>query len=262
VTKPHALDGCREKVKRAKEQVENLNTEISAIENGGIYTAVGNHEFERQRYVFHSVGPRVDLRISVLTGEIVHHLWSVFDHIIWQLATTSGLRYQQMITFPVKDSLEEFEKTVKNGNIQGVPAAAISLIESFQPYRTSDPPNSVTRILYDLDRAEKHRLLIATTKAMWPGNEIRVVGDSESDVAINLATPPEAGPFHRGVEDGVEILWLSYTATTRGRRPRDAKRDLLHYCQRRRLEGGNHPHYDHAPNPSKGNAPPVVHYAA
>jgi len=201
--------------RRAKEQVQNLNIEITAIENSGIYTALGYHEFERQRYVFRPVGPPVDVRIAVLTGEIVHHLWSVFDHIIWALATTSGLRYQQQITFPVRDSPEEFEKTVKDGRIQGVPSVAIPLIESFQPYRSSDPPNSLTRILYDLDRAEKHRLLIAAVRAMWPGNEITVGGGPlDSNVRLNLAIPPEAGPFHRGVENGEEILWLSYTTTT------------------------------------------------
>jgi len=215
VTKSHPLDGCRAKVERAKEQVQNLNSEISALLKSGAYSIAGEHDFERKRYVFRPVGPPIPVRISVLAGEIVHHLWSVFDHIVWALATNSGLRYHQMITFPVKDSSEEFERAVKNGAIQGVTSVAYDLIQSFQPYRSADPPNAVTRILYDLDRAEKHRLLIAVAHAVTVGDTIEIIGDTEQDVRLILATPPQAGPFFRGIENGVQVHWIAYqTAAT------------------------------------------------
>jgi hypothetical protein len=60
--KSHPLASCRAKIDRAKEQVRNLETEITALLNSGIYTVVGENQSERQRYVFKLLGPPVPLR--------------------------------------------------------------------------------------------------------------------------------------------------------------------------------------------------------
>jgi hypothetical protein len=79
----HPLDGCRAKIERAKEQVRNLNDEITALLNSGMHRVVGENQMDRSRYVFRLIGPLVPKRLAVLTGEIVHHLRSVLDH-IWR----------------------------------------------------------------------------------------------------------------------------------------------------------------------------------
>jgi hypothetical protein len=61
----HPLDGCWAKIQRAKEQINNLDIEITSLLNNDAYSVVGEFQPERQRYVFRIVGPSVPLRIAV-----------------------------------------------------------------------------------------------------------------------------------------------------------------------------------------------------
>lgn len=210
---PTALDGCREKIERAKEQIRYLNGEIAALLNSGAYAVVGQHEFEKRRYVFRTLGPPVPLRIAVLTGEVIHHLWSVFDHIVWALSAGEKAAKPWLISFPVVDRPEKFKEAVARGKVEGVSSAALQVIESFQPYRTPDPGNALIRVLYNLDVTDKHRLLIPTLCAVWPGAEIRIDQPLNADVELILAAPGNVGPFYRAIEDGVEVHWLEYRTT-------------------------------------------------
>ena len=163
---PHPLDGCWAKIERAKEQIGNLDAEITALLNSGIYTVVGENQPERRRYAFKLLGPPAPLRFAVITGEIVHHLRSAFDHVVWALAKKNAIPHDERIQFPVCDSSEKFEKAVRGGIIKGVSRADRAPIEALQPYRTSDPANSILRIVHDLDIADKHRLYRRVTDSV------------------------------------------------------------------------------------------------
>src|SRR5947209_2049442 len=113
--KSHPLASCRAKIDRAKEQVRNLETETTALLNSGIYTVVGENQSERRRYVFKLLGPPVPLRIAVIAGEIIHHLRSCFDHVVWALASKSGLHAAERANFPVCETPGKFVRAVKNG---------------------------------------------------------------------------------------------------------------------------------------------------
>lgn len=210
----HSLDGCRAKLERAKELVLNLNEEIAAVLHNGEYSVVGEHEFEKRRYVFRLHGPQVPLRISVLAGEVVHHLRCTLDHVVWALASKNNLSSGERITFPVCETSEKFKSAVRNGIIKGISRAFHPLIESLQPYRTADPKNSIIQIVHDLDIMDKHRLLVVVTHAVRMGGNIVINGELTSEVAIIAATPPDPSPFFRAVEDGVEVHWLGYETTT------------------------------------------------
>jgi hypothetical protein len=133
----HPLDGCWAKIQRAKEQINNLNIEVS----NDAYSVVGEFQPERQRYVFKIVGPPVPLRVAVLAGEIIHHLRSCFDHVVWALARKNGIPDETRdITFPVCETPEKYKKRIK-----GVSRAEYHKIEELQPYRTNDPANSILK---------------------------------------------------------------------------------------------------------------------
>jgi hypothetical protein len=140
--KSHPLAGCWAKIDRAKEQVRDLDTEMTALLTSGIYTIMGENQFERRRYVFKLLGPPVPLRIAVIAGEIIHHLRSCFDYVVWVLASKSGLPDTERVNFPVCETPAKYAGAVKSGIIKGVPRVARPVIEGVQPYLASDQTNS------------------------------------------------------------------------------------------------------------------------
>jgi hypothetical protein len=196
----HPLDGCWAKIQRAKEQINNLNIEITSLLNNDAYSVVGEFQPERQRYVFKIVGPPVPLRIAVLAGEIIHHLRSCFDHVVWALASKNGIPDETRITFPVCETAEKYKNAVKEGIIKGVSRAERPLIEALQPYQTNDPANSILKIIHDLDIADKHRLLIVVANTAIRGNMIHI-------------TPPSESSFSWGAVRGLSRTVKRYTGS-------------------------------------------------
>jgi hypothetical protein len=212
----HPLAGCWAKIERAKEQVRNLDAEITALLNSGIYTIVGENQFERRRYVFKVLGPPVPRRIAVIAGEIVHHLRSCFDHVVWALASKNGLPDTERVNFPVCQTAEKFDNVVRDGIIQGVSKSERPLIEALQPYRTPDPPNSILQIVHDLDITDKHRLLVVVTHALVMGNTLVITKNACIDPTFGIELPPiTADPqgcltaqYPWAIEDGIEVHWV------------------------------------------------------
>jgi hypothetical protein len=201
-------------MQRAKEQVGSLDAEITALVNSGVYTIVGENQFERRRYVFKLLGPPVPLRIAVIAGEIVHHLRSAFDHVVWALAKKNAVPDDERIQFPVCDSADKFEKAVRRGIIKGVSKADRPLIEALQPYLAGDPANSILRVVHDLDIADKHRLLVIVTHTIVLGNQITVAKNNCSDPAFGIELPPTATMrYPWAIENGVEVHWIPYRSS-------------------------------------------------
>jgi hypothetical protein len=210
----HTLGGCWAKIERAKEQIGYLNGEITTLLNSGAYSVVGECQPERQRYVFKVLGPAVPLRIAVIAGEIIHQLRSSFDHVVWALASKNGIADVERIVFPVCSTPERFERAVRNGIIKGVSRSERPLIEALQPYRTPDPPNSILRIVHDLDIADKHRLLVVVTHALIIGNSITITKNSSPDPTFGIELPPTATMrYPWDIEDGLETHWIPLRGT-------------------------------------------------
>ncbi len=213
--------GCRAKIERAKQQIHDLNIEITALLTSGIYSVVGECQAERNRYVFKLIGPPVPLRISVIAGEIIHHFRSCFDHVIWALARINGLPDTEVVNFPVCDSPDKFKKAVGNGIIKGVSRDFRPLIEALQPYRIPDPRNSILQIIHDLDIADKHRLLTVVSHTLVLGNSILITKNgpgSSPGFGIELpgtipGTNPPVMQYQWTIEDGVETHWIPLRGT-------------------------------------------------
>jgi hypothetical protein len=205
----HPLDGCRAKIRRAKEQVNNLNGEVGRLLKDPLNGYGINQYFqpERKRYAYKVVGPPVPLRISILAGEIIHHLRSCFDHVIWALAAKNGAPDESRITFPVCETIEKYKKAIDGGIIKGVSAIHRPLIEALQPYRTPDPPNSILKIVHDLDITDKHRLLIIVASTLLKGNVITISKSNHTDPKFGIELFVDRGPW--AVEDGEEVHWIN-----------------------------------------------------
>jgi hypothetical protein len=100
----------------------------------------------------------------VLSGEIVHHLRSCLDHVIWHFSSPSYRREcENAIEFPVyrkqpltKEKLAGYDRKIKGVTNPNV----LSLVGKLQPYkRGSDAVDDPISIVHDMDRFDKHREL-------------------------------------------------------------------------------------------------------
>jgi len=163
---PPELHGISAKLHRADANIQHINSLINEFirQNRNSYRVSKGFDAEGTRYVFKAAGEvPMDLRIPVFAGETVHHLRSVFDHLVVALVRKNGKRPHRGNYFPVAHSREKFEKAINDGYIRGVSDAARADIERVQPYHHSIPQDTVLAAVHYLDIVDKHRLLLTVT---------------------------------------------------------------------------------------------------
>jgi len=161
----HPLHGVYLKLKRADENIINLEAEIDRFFKECKYPVIPDRNDERlQEALRYYRELKIPLRFSVLAGEIIHHLRSSLDHIAWTLTNSSYKTpaNESAITFPVsrnrpstKDEIKSFERKI--GGVK--PQWAVDLIKKLQPYEATDPVDDPLLIVHDMDRIAKHREL-------------------------------------------------------------------------------------------------------
>jgi hypothetical protein len=84
---PQQLFGINEKLKRANENIRNLDSEIVAFIEGGEYPVLpdANGKIPDEAISYHK-NRVIPPRFGVLAGEIIHHFRSCFDHIVWHFS--------------------------------------------------------------------------------------------------------------------------------------------------------------------------------
>jgi len=184
----HPLDGARERLKRADENIRNLEVEVSQFlsgfpkviatrgpDNKAILTDDHRKAFEILRQIV--VGRTEVPRFGVLAGEIVHHFRSAFDHLIWQLADAEGRRrFANEIEFPICETRQECirkaDGKVKHSSfcrkVQGVSSlTALARIHGLQPYHRVDLFNHPLLQIHLLDKFDKHRELVGVNQDLF-----------------------------------------------------------------------------------------------
>jgi hypothetical protein len=162
----HPFVGIAEKLKRSHESILNLHLEIGAFFEGGKYPVIPDaNSKEWQEALDYHRDLTIPRRFSVLSGEIIHHLRTCLDHIVWHFSSSHyRIEAENAIEFPVfreepltKDKISRYERKVK-----GVTKPEIlELIRKSQPYnRGGDPENDPICIVHDMDRFDKHRELV------------------------------------------------------------------------------------------------------
>jgi hypothetical protein len=166
----HPFAGIAEKLKRANENIVNLDSEIAMFFAGSKYPVIPqeNRQATLKAIQYHKE-LAIPLRFNVLSGEIIHHLRSCFDHLIWELSS-STYRTRHRVEFPVlerrpsdKDTRASYKRKIK-----GIGSSDVKkLIGDLQPYNSPDPRDSLLFVLHNMDITDKHKeLLLCHSKGM------------------------------------------------------------------------------------------------
>ncbi len=173
----HSLDGIREKLKRAEENIVNLEREIGFFLNYGAYVSVSDNNVQAIKKLRElHLDRKVPVRFSVLAGEVIHQMRSSLDHLAWQLSSkTYREKHPVAIEFPIfkKDPAKENKTKEYARKVQGVSPTAKAIIERLQPYKSNLPDSHLLQIIHKMDITEKHQELILITSAFrhirYPG---------------------------------------------------------------------------------------------
>jgi len=166
----HPFAGIAAKLKRADENIINLDSEIKLFIQSGKYPVLPYQDDEawQEAMAYHREKP-IPLKLGVLAGEIVHHFRSCLDHIIWHFSIPNLTpKMENVIEFPIfeidpyaiptnKDRIKSFERKIQgitNTNVLG-------LIKDMQPYAIgADMADHGLLIIHNMDRFDKHRELV------------------------------------------------------------------------------------------------------
>lgn len=179
---PHPLDGARAKLQRAEESIQNLGRDIEAFfgNEPKPYKIIKQHQKGGLEYAFLAAGePEVPLRFSVLIGEVIHHLRSSLDHLLYALVIRNGQAPSRKHQFPICETKEAFENARKNGAVDGVSSAAEKLIMDVQPFTSATPDDTVLYVIHQYDIFDKHRLLVVVTAVAGLSETIHIGVDSK-----------------------------------------------------------------------------------
>lgn len=192
---PHPLDGIWGKIRRAEELTLSLKGEIEVFVKGGNYSV---KHVVCEDHAFHkllAIGPSPPVRFGVLAGEVIHHYRSSLDHLVWQLVLTNNGKPSEKHAFPHCTTPQKFKEACRRKILDGISPEALKLIEESQPYHCqSGYESSRNWVLHDLDRIDKHRLLVvisayATTMQLKVGYRAETTSPTTTPTIVRLKKP-------------------------------------------------------------------------
>jgi hypothetical protein len=159
------INGIRLKIERAKEHILELYKRIALFANDEPYEIGAKPHSVAQIHhttlYIKSVKPVPD-EFSIIIGDVVHNLRSSLDHLIWQLVEAGGGTPNDRTYFPVcygSKGAQQYSSAVGAGEIQKMRIGAEKVLLSVQPYVSG---NDTLWNVHELDRIDKHRVLITT----------------------------------------------------------------------------------------------------
>jgi hypothetical protein len=160
----HRLHLIRIKVERAYKHINDLEDAIRPFSNAITQTVSFDHDPDTGKPILQSRPLHIyDSKIPAITGDVVHNLMSALDHLAYQLVCVgieSGItrtEKPQNIRFPIAHDSQTYESR-KSRYLQGAGMEAIEAIDRLKPYKDG---NAALWLLYKLDIADKHSLILA-----------------------------------------------------------------------------------------------------
>ncbi len=215
---PHALNGCRLKLARAREHLEALRVASDAFWKLNPYAIVGEFDAQAGEYVFKvRVYEEPPPYLGVIVGDVVHNLRSALDYLAWELVKLAPATPREGVTgFPIFESEDEF--LGKGGGrgagpmLRGMRDEHQEFIQGLQPYHGGDEaPAHFLAHLRRLSNTDKHRTLHLALAIIEEDGIVL----SEL-VPVRDVEPPDrslvrgrAGPL----EDGAEFMRVPVTPT-------------------------------------------------
>lgn len=165
------LPNHRRKLNRADEHLNALDQALKTFIEGKPYSTITEKEPQSGDSLVKLVSQRSPPRgPSTLIGDILFNLRSSLDHLVYALAVLNGATDEQKEAseFPVFSDRVKFADLAPK-KIGGLTPEAWTAIERAQPYYAPDPDRHPIRLLHDLNRIDKHRLLHIVQTARLTG---------------------------------------------------------------------------------------------
>ena len=175
------LVGCWAKLARAQEHLDALKTEEEWRPKDDEPLILGKDFYPQHNlFVFkieHIYGPRP--RLSAILGDVLQNLYSVLEHLAWQLVIANrGTPIDRVTSFPITRSPDHFS-TTRDKQLKGVSTTHVAMIEGVQPYPGRDADQfTLLWLLRELARKDRHqdlRPVFGVSQSTSP--DIYVLGD-------------------------------------------------------------------------------------
>lgn len=160
------LESARAKIDRAKEILQQLETEIQSAESSKAHGISLDHESATDELVLTARTPyRLFVRYAILAGEVIHQARSALDHAVWELLPSPILGKTGFPVFRVESQADATAQGIRRyfnqdgvRMIDGINPAAATIIRGLQPFG-SDYQTNPLFILNELWNRDKHRML-------------------------------------------------------------------------------------------------------
>lgn len=151
------LAGIEAKIDRASAQIAGLTVDWLEFAQRA-YEVIPAPDLDGSgRRNFHlRIHEEAPLVFNVVVGEVVQHLRSALDYLLYQLLDINGAEVKASHYFPIANDETHFLKTYRS-KVKGIGDRAEQVIKDLKPYR-GDVDDYW--ILNELSRIEKHRLLL------------------------------------------------------------------------------------------------------
>jgi hypothetical protein len=152
------------KLDHAKHHLDALNAETAGYidSNPGEFVSDPNGDPNRPTFIYREKFPPPP-RISLIAGDSLQALRSVFDYMIVEMVIAAGNEPTKQNAFPVCAVESSFQDAKRGRRLHGITAEAETFVVSLQPYTAINPSEHWLYILDHLANINKHRrLLIAT----------------------------------------------------------------------------------------------------
>jgi hypothetical protein len=143
-----------EKIKRAADQITELDTAIRAFFKATSYEIVSHVDLEADEEVWRfQLTGKIPHYLSVQVGEILHNLRSALDQMLAEVVVRVSKRSESGVQFPFAVSLDNFEAAL--GQQKKLPPPAVVMIRNLKPYKGG---NALLWLLHSTNRRDKHRM--------------------------------------------------------------------------------------------------------
>jgi len=205
------------KLARVRELLESLDSTLQTFREEHPYRTEVSTNADDTKHFVHVFGvDQVSTDAGLVAGEILYHLRSVLDQMVYALVKANGGKPGNHTEFPIFSDPAGFQKGGVS-KLRGVSPQARQAIESLQPYQTSLPSidewairraiqSNPLFILNELARIDRHRFMSVVRAFI--------------EMQVPVMTPGHDRPNRGGgtsvvLSDGLQIYWCSYRAPTR-----------------------------------------------
>lgn len=185
------LAGVYAKIERAREHGKSLWEEFRAFMTPQNCEASADIQSDGPIKLTLRFKKQIPTRVATVLGDAIHNLRCALDHLACAAAALNGVG-PEGIGFPIGRSHAAFKEAAAK-DLKGVPIEFFQVIEKFEPYKGG---NESLYILNQLDRVDKHRLLLPTivvAKKMFarfyvgePGPNCQYVGPPVFEISQDI----------------------------------------------------------------------------